>query len=202
MRQTSIPINDFSARTEYFKMCGLKTNHCNIISNDVIESGIANIDRNWGLFSLMAHVGPNIAEKLESGTFEFAMIKTTLESCVPEFVNNIYSDKIRYICENLDPHNIRINNTTLKKSLNNGDIDPYYVAFLSPEQIHPLRWKEIIDKQMSIKNRQNDIKVTNIYKCYKCGSRETKTSQMQTRSADEPMTIFVTCLVCSNTFKK
>lgn len=42
---------------------------------------------------------------------------------------------------------------------------------------------------------------TDMFKCGKCKQRRTKYYQMQTRSADEPMTTFVTCLVCNNRWK-
>lgn len=39
------------------------------------------------------------------------------------------------------------------------------------------------------------------FKCGKCGQNRTRYYQMQTRSADEPMTTFVTCINCSNKWK-
>lgn len=39
------------------------------------------------------------------------------------------------------------------------------------------------------------------FKCSKCGSKETVAREVQTRSADEPMTIFVTCVHCNNHWK-
>ena len=37
--------------------------------------------------------------------------------------------------------------------------------------------------------------------CKKCNTRKTRYYQMQTRSADEPMTTFVTCNNCNNRWK-
>ncbi|CAM8955416.1 unnamed protein product [Rhodiola kirilowii] len=42
---------------------------------------------------------------------------------------------------------------------------------------------------------------TDQFKCAKCGQRTTTYYQMQTRSADEPMTTFVTCVNCNNHWK-
>ena len=42
---------------------------------------------------------------------------------------------------------------------------------------------------------------TDQFKCGKCGQRKCTYYQMQTRSADEPMTTFVTCTVCNNRWK-
>ncbi|KAG0020949.1 RNA polymerase II elongation factor [Entomortierella chlamydospora] len=42
---------------------------------------------------------------------------------------------------------------------------------------------------------------TDMFKCGKCKGRKTRYYQMQTRSADEPMTTFVTCISCGNRWK-
>ena len=42
---------------------------------------------------------------------------------------------------------------------------------------------------------------TSLFKCNKCGQRKTTYTQLQTRSADEPMTTFVLCLECGNRWK-
>lgn len=42
---------------------------------------------------------------------------------------------------------------------------------------------------------------TDMFRCGKCGERKCKYYQKQTRSADEPMTTFVTCVNCNNHWK-
>lgn len=42
---------------------------------------------------------------------------------------------------------------------------------------------------------------TDQFKCGKCGQRKCTYYQMQTRSADEPMTTYVTCVSCNNRWK-
>ncbi|CAO3665468.1 unnamed protein product [Umbelopsis ramanniana] len=42
---------------------------------------------------------------------------------------------------------------------------------------------------------------TDMFMCGKCKGRKTTYFQMQTRSADEPMTTFVTCVLCGNRWK-
>lgn len=46
-----------------------------------------------------------------------------------------------------------------------------------------------------------DAASTDQFKCGKCGQRKTTYFQMQTRSADEPMTTFVTCVNCNAHWK-
>jgi len=47
---------------------------------------------------------------------------------------------------------------------------------------------------------QDDV-ADGIFKCTKCGSKKTTYYSLQTRSADEPMTNFITCIVCKNRWK-
>jgi len=50
---------------------------------------------------------------------------------------------------------------------------------------------------------EQDLKsaATDEFKCYKCQKRQCTYYQLQTRSADEPMTTFITCLNCGNRWK-
>jgi hypothetical protein len=41
-----------------------------------------------------------------------------------------------------------------------------------------------------------------LYKCPKCSRSETVFYQMQTRSADEPMTTFITCILCNHSWRE
>ena len=51
------------------------------------------------------------------------------------------------------------------------------------------------------KNEENTDDFTGVFTCGKCRSKKTTYYQMQTRSADEPMTSFVTCLNCGKRWK-
>lgn len=44
----------------------------------------------------------------------------------------------------------------------------------------------------------NDTSCKSTLKCRRCGSSEVQVEQKQTRGADEAMTVFCTCSVCSN----
>jgi transcription elongation factor S-II len=112
----------------------------------------------------------------------------------------VYRTKTLDICANLDISNKRIGNKTLTPALLDGGLDAHFVAFMTPHQLHPARWSKEMDKRRIAEDASNNQRVTDIYKCSRCGDRKSTTAQMQTRSADEPMTIFVTCLTCYKTF--
>jgi len=49
--------------------------------------------------------------------------------------------------------------------------------------------------------KHGNQRITGMFTCGKCKGVKTTYFQMQTRSSDEPMTTFVTCLTCSNRWK-
>jgi hypothetical protein len=49
--------------------------------------------------------------------------------------------------------------------------------------------------------KANEDGYEGMFKCRKCGSKKTRYYQMQTRSADEPMTTYVTCTACGLKWK-
>lgn len=142
----------------------------------------------------------DIALKIELSIFEYSLIYCSNNGYEPKFIKPIYDDKVYNILANLNENNI-INNKTFKKNILNGNINPSYVAFMAPAQIHPTGWNYWVKKKEYKEWRENSIAYSDAYKCFKCGESKCKISQAQTRSADEPMTTFVTCLVCHNTFK-
>ena len=58
-------------------------------------------------------------------------------------------------------------------------------------------------KELAIESAKakQDEDYEGMFKCRKCNSKKTTYYQMQTRSADEPMTTYVTCMDCSTKWK-
>jgi len=61
-----------------------------------------------------------------------------------------------------------------------------------------------IDINLFKKNRKNlqNANITEEYVCSKCGNNKHTVVSLQTRSADEPITHFITCTNCGHTFKQ
>ena len=57
------------------------------------------------------------------------------------------------------------------------------------------------DLEMEAARAKKDEGYTGLFKCGKCKGVRTTYYQMQVRSADEPMTTFVTCTTCNNRWK-
>ena len=57
--------------------------------------------------------------------------------------------------------------------------------------------------QMNIKllKSKPEVRIDSVFPCLKCQSKNVISSEKQTRSADEPMTVFFACLNCGNNWK-
>lgn len=116
----------------------------------------------------------------------------------------LYLSKIISIYSNIKP-NSYIQNTNFKKKILNGEVKPADIANLSPFDIYPEIWKDLIDEKTKRDKLKYELKpeaMTDVFKCRKCNSRSCSYYEVQTRSADEPMTQFINCLNCGNRWRQ
>lgn len=89
-----------------------------------------------------------------------------------------------------------------RKQLDVKGIARYPPDLLWPDGPYSVMMLKLRAKEMAMESsRANDEDYVGQFKCGKCKSTKTTYYQMQTRSADEPMTTFVTCTNCSNRWK-
>ena len=144
-----------------------------------------------------------IKDKKKSEQLENSIFKYTNEYCdssdMTLYIENIYLDKFNDIYENINNH-IK-NNYLLNEILNNKDFKINTVPYMTAQELFPDNWKKIINRLNLIEEKKKNMATTDIFTCKKCKNSRCTVHQMQTRSADEPMTTFVTCIVCNNTWK-
>ena len=135
------------------------------------------------------------ANNLEKGIHNWALKEANNKKVVKKWDNpffvQIYLDHLRSIYINLK-------NTKLIQMVVDGSIKSHEIAFMTHQEMLPEKWDELIkSKSIRDKNKfeQNLEAMTDIFTCRKCRSKKCTYYQMQTRSADEPMTIFVSCVM-------
>jgi transcription elongation factor S-II len=159
------------------------------------------IDRKFALTKLSSELfNLNIAIELEAGIFEFSIVYKKMMELSNAYIPSIYADKLKDIIVNLNS-NSSVQNKTLKEKLFKQELNAQEIPFMTPDQLHPERWKKQIKKKELKEYKKNNMAATDIFKCYKCGERKCKITQMQIRSADEPMTNIVKCLICYHVWK-
>lgn len=154
--------------------------------------------REYAFKSFISHgLTPDQSRDLEKSILEFTKrecvrcnIKTLLWSNV--WIRRFYIRKLRMILFNIKDV-ISLIDTDKVTCFNVASVDHY--------TINPGLWKPIIDRYQ---NRRictlisdSDIKYDGLLKCEACKSWNTRFVTVQTRSADEPMTVFATCIDCN-----
>ena len=140
------------------------------------------------------------SNNMEKGIFNYSLKEADRHKIVKKWDNKhfvqIYIDRLRSVVLNL--------NGDIITHINDGTIKPHIVAFMTHQELSPEKWATLIDaKSKRDKNKfeTNIAAATDTFTCRKCKGNQCTYYQMQTRSADEPMTTFVTCIPCGNRWK-
>lgn len=167
-----------------------------------IRTKIANVL--LGVGSSEHNQDPNITINLEKGIYNYAIKEATRQKIVKKWENplfaQIYIDRLRTIYINLKS----TQGAVIIEQLKNKEITPQTVAFMTHQEFQPEHWKILIDKKIkrdASKYADNTQASTDMFICKKCRSKRCTYYELQTRSADEPATIFVTCLDCGKHWK-
>jgi transcription elongation factor S-II len=139
---------------------------------------------------------------MEKAIYNYTVKEATYKKIVKKWNNplfvQIYLDRLKTIYINLK-------NEDLMHQLRTGDITPQSLAFMSHQEMRPEKWKDLIEKKQKVdanKYNTNLAASTDLFTCGKCKSKKCTYYEMQCRSADEPMTIFITCLDCGKHWKR
>ena len=100
--------------------------------------------------------------------------------------------------------NIKNTKTNLKDRLLNGTFDPEDMGDATHKNLWPELWKrpEMQPGHRAVITRQEDDDVKDsLIKCENCKNNTVQTREFQTRSADEPMTVFCNCTTCGKRWK-
>lgn len=94
---------------------------------------------------------------------------------------------------------------SMREAMLKGKFQLTDLPYLSHYTVNPEGWNELQEKQRIREEKElsgNAHMATERFKCRKCGMRRCTYYQLQTRSADEPMTTFINCLNCKNEWKQ
>lgn len=140
------------------------------------------------------------AMNLEKGIFNYALKEADQRKIVKKWDNaffvQIYLTHLRSIVTNLTPE--------ILKQIEDGTVKPHKVAFMTHHELCPERWAALIETKSKRDKNKFEVNIaasTDAFTCRKCKGNKCTYMQLQTRSADESMTTYVSCITCSARWK-
>eukprot|EP01125_Pyxidicula_operculata_P014665 TRINITY_DN4907_c0_g1_i1.p1 TRINITY_DN4907_c0_g1~~TRINITY_DN4907_c0_g1_i1.p1 ORF type:complete len:317 (+),score=60.73 TRINITY_DN4907_c0_g1_i1:518-1468(+) len=113
-------------------------------------------------------------------------------------VNKNYQAKFRSLFSNLKDEL----NSGLRNALFTGDLTAENIVKMSYEELANPKKQQERKKLLQVTHEARMVgkqeATCDMFTCFKCKKNQTTYFQLQTRSADEPMTTFVTCVNCGN----
>ena len=138
---------------------------------------------------------------IEKSIFNWTIDEATKRSQVPSWENRrvreMYKQKYLSIKYNLE-NSKELRDKIINKELRSGNIANLSHSGLWPNGPYETTFQQRLAlslKKEYINNKQENIE--GFFECRKCKKKNTSYYQLQTRSADEPMTTFVTCINCN-----
>lgn len=142
-----------------------------------------------------------IGLNLEKGIYNRTLWKADEMNIVKKWDNayfvQLYVDWLKCIFINLE-------NADVLSMISSKKIKPHELAFMTHQDMNPNMWAKIIEDKKNRDKNKYELKIeasTDLFTCRACKSNKCTYTQLQTRSADEPMTTFVTCLECGKRWK-
>ena len=141
------------------------------------------------------------SKHLEIGIYNYAINEAKNRKIVKKWDNpyftQIYTDRVKTILRNINMSEKLLNILLNSKK-------PHEIAFMTHQEMNTTKWQSIIEDKIKRDKNKYETKMeasTDTFTCRRCKSKECTYYQMQTRSADEPMTTFVTCINCGNKWR-
>ena len=181
------------------------------ISNDLIkydENDSYNDVRlhNIDIFSKLLE--NDTAKVIEQSIYNYTKQISKKRNILPLWTNDvfkkIYVNKSISLYTNIDKTSY-IKNDSLIHKINKKQINIDQIAFMSYQELFPNHWKEMLDEKYKREKLMYEDKqeaMTDQFKCGRCKQRKCTYYELQTRSADEGMTIFITCITCGHRWRQ
>lgn len=150
-----------------------------------------------------------IAKDCENALLHFISDQALKDAIEVDWSNrvfwNMYRNKAISIYENLRGEDSYVQNKeNWMEKIKSGQISIQRFVEMNPIEMCPARWKAAIERMIELEKKlysKNEAAAIYLW-CSSCKKKaKCDYYQMQTRSADEPMTTFVTCLECDKKWK-
>ena len=162
---------------------------------------------NHVIFKEYEKVGKNMEKSIFNKTLKYAKINKVDLYWENVLFREHYILTFRKIRSNMT---FTPNADELIERIVNMEVKPTDLAFMTDRELAPNFWakRDLLARKvgksrfnMEETDKNNKPQEEGMFVCGRCKKRTTTYYQQQTRSADEPMTVFVNCTTCGNKWK-
>ena len=153
------------------------------------------------------HLSTAEEEELETALLQHAITEAQRLKVHPVWENRefgiLYEIQVRRVVSNCAK--TYVGNDRIEVRREEGEFTVQELPAMAHTALFPEKWTDLIEKEIKREAKMLEVDksmATDMFKCGKCGKRQCTYYEMQTRSADEPMTIFVRCLNCGKRWRQ
>jgi DNA-directed RNA polymerase subunit M/transcription elongation factor TFIIS len=165
-----------------------------------MESYILLSERRATSIALESYFKKKHCPAIEEGIYNYAIQYCKSHNIEEREIPSIYHDSLKNIIYNCKPDNNTI--IRLKNEMDSCKFDPYNLAFLRPEELDEDNWLTIRLRKNTTEDVLKNLPTIKRNPCKVCKGTEYFYYRLQTRSADEPMTMFFICKNCDRTTRE
>jgi DNA-directed RNA polymerase subunit M/transcription elongation factor TFIIS len=140
-------------------------------------------------------------KNIEKGIYDYTDQYCSTNSYYFCIASAIYTDHVRDLIFNLEQNHKTIKEVRNVISKGKEKFADYNLGFLTPIELDEDQWKAILIRRKATEEVLNNLPTIEWRPCYDCKCIQYSFYQLQTRSADEPMTTFYICKDCGRTYK-
>lgn len=142
-----------------------------------------------------------IGDNIELSIFNYTIQDASFRQIIKKWTNpkfcELYSARLKTMIYNLKKED-------LLERIKTNQVTAKMLASMTHQEMSPEKWRARMELKMlrdKSKLSTNIEASTDLFTCKKCKSKKCTYYELQTRSADEPATIFITCLDCGKNWK-
>jgi DNA-directed RNA polymerase subunit M/transcription elongation factor TFIIS len=165
----------------------------------IIEFYVSDGDRKNAIKQLEKFFKKKNSVKIEQGIYDYCEQYCMNNNNDPAIYHAVYIDHVKDLIYNCEQNKQTIND--IKQKVLDGKQNEYNLAFLRPEELDRQNWEKIINRKLTTEDKINNLPTLTWKPCKNCKCDQYFFQQLQTRSADEPMTRYYECKECKRRYK-
>ena len=177
-----------------------------------LDASVLEGSRGQAIQALRSLLGTQCSEddimELERGVFNASLEEAEKRKVALTWKHDsfrwIYMMILKRVASNFTPDSY-VKNQRLIERWKEGEFGMETLGHWSSYELSPDNWKELRDQQFRREQRileGNLAMATDRFRCSRCHKKMCTYYELQTRSADEPMTIFITCVNCGKQWRQ